>query len=102
MKTPETCETMVDIRAGIDALDAKLVTLLAHRSRFIDRAAEIKAVAGLDANIPARVEEVVAKVREAAGAAGFDPDLAERLWRELIEWSIAREERVLGKGKGGT
>jgi isochorismate pyruvate lyase len=26
----------------------------------------------------------------------MDPDLAEKLWRILIDWSIAREERVIG------
>ena len=93
---------MEEIRAGIDALDAELVALLAARSDYIDRAAEIKGAVGLPANIPARVEEVVAKVRGKATEAGFDPDLAERMWREMIDWAIAREERVLGNKKDAT
>ncbi len=101
MKSPSECMDMGDIRAGIDALDRDLVTLLAQRAAFIDRAAQIKEAAGLPANIPARVEEVVAKVRAAADEAGFDADLAERLWREMIGWSIAREERQMGEKKDG-
>ncbi|WP_224825414.1 chorismate mutase [Cognatishimia sp. MH4019] len=101
MKPPSECLDMVDIRAGIDALDRELVALLARRAAFIDRAAQIKEAAGLPANIPARVEDVVAKVRVAAGEAGFDVDLAERLWREMIDWSIAREERHMGDRKDG-
>ncbi|MEZ5887751.1 MAG: chorismate mutase, partial [Paracoccaceae bacterium] len=48
------------------------------------------------ARIDWRVEEVVAKVRARAEAEGLDPDLAETIWRRLIDWSIAREERALG------
>ena len=96
MKTPEQCETMQDIRAEIDRLDAALIGLLVERAGYIDRAAEVKVGAGLPARIDARVEQVVANVRAEAGAQGLAPDLAESLWRQLIDWSIAREETVLG------
>ncbi len=52
---------------------------------------------GLPARIDERVEDVVAKVRATAMGRGVDPDLAEGLWRRLIDWSIAREEQVMGK-----
>lgn len=97
MKRPEDCSTMADIRAGIDRVDAELVRLFAERARFIDRAVEVKAKAKLPARISSRVEEVVANVRAHAEAEGLPPDLVEKLWRRLIDWSIAREETVLGK-----
>ena len=96
MKRPEECETMADVRAGIDRIDAALVALLVERAGYIDRAAGIKAVLDLPARIEDRVEEVVANVRSRAGEGGLDPDLAEALWRRLIDWSIAREEERLG------
>ncbi|PTW50197.1 chorismate mutase [Rhodovulum kholense] len=96
MIPPQTCRSMDELRPQIDALDARLVALLAERARYIDRAAELKATAGLPARIDDRVEEVVANVRALAGAEGLDPDLVETLWRALIEWSIGREERALG------
>jgi len=89
---------MAELRAEIDRLDAALVALLAERAGYIDRAVEIKAGLGLPGRIGPRVEEVVANVRGHAEAQGLDPDLAEQLWRALVEWSIAREEAVLGKG----
>ncbi|MEZ5868383.1 MAG: chorismate mutase [Defluviimonas denitrificans] len=95
MKASE-CSTMAELRAEIDRIDAGLVDLLAERITYIDRAAELKPALGLPARIDDRVEEVVAKVRESAVARGVDPDLAEALWRRLIDWSIAREEVVLG------
>ncbi len=97
MKAPQDCANMAELRVQIDALDRQLVALLAQRATYIDRAAELKPAEGLPARIDERVEDVVAKVRITAQEAGFDPDLAEAIWRRMIEWSIAREERVLGR-----
>lgn len=98
MRSPQDCRTMAELRAEIDRLDAALVALLAERAGYIDRAAELKIGLGLPGRITSRVEEVVANVRGLAAARGLDPDLAEQLWRALVEWSIAREEATLGKG----
>ncbi|MEZ5685007.1 MAG: chorismate mutase [Paracoccaceae bacterium] len=100
MKLPHEIGSMTELRAEIDALDARLIELMAARTRLIDRAAQLKPHENMPARIPARVEDVVAKVRARADAAGMDADLAERLWREMIEHFIAQEERVLGKGDG--
>lgn len=96
MRAPEQCENMAHIRAEIDRLDAALVTLLAERAAYIDRAAAIKAQIDLPARIDDRVEEVIANVRAHAAAKGLSPELAEDLWRRLVDWSIAREESHLG------
>jgi len=87
---------MAEIRAEIDRVDAALVALLASRAGYIDRAAELKAGLGWPARIDARVEEVVANVRGAALAQGLPPEMLERFWRQLVDWSIAREEASLG------
>lgn len=93
---PEQCHSMRDLRTEIDRFDRQLVEMLARRATYIDRAAELKPAEGLPARIPDRVEAVVQNVRNEALFQGLDPDLAEQLWRILIDWSIAREERVLG------
>ncbi|MDR0810644.1 MAG: chorismate mutase [Gemmobacter sp.] len=97
MKAPPDCRNMTELRAEIDALDARIVMMLKQRASYIDRAAELKPAEGLPARIDTRVEEVVARVRHRAEAEGLDPDLVEGLWRQMIEWSITREERVLGR-----
>jgi len=86
---------MEDLRAQIDLLDRKLVALLAQRAGYIDRAIALKQENGWPARIPARVEDVIAKVRAAAEDEALDPALVEALWRQLVEWSIAREARVI-------
>ncbi|MHA3978931.1 chorismate mutase [Halovulum sp. GXIMD14794] len=96
LRKPEDCGSMAELRQQIDALDRDLVARLALRSRYIDRAVALKQAEGLPANIPARVEEVVTRVRANAEAEGLDADLVERLWRDLIDWSIARESVRLG------
>lgn len=87
---------MTMLRRRIDALDAQLILLLAERSTLIDRAAEIKARDNLPARIDARVEEVAALARARAEQSGLSPDLAERLWRMMMEHFIAQEESQLG------
>jgi isochorismate pyruvate lyase len=101
MKTPKDCRNMRELRVEIDRIDAQLVQLLATRSLYIDRAAELKPSEGLPARIEDRVEEVVSKVRAEAQSQGLDADLCEALWRKLIDWSIAREETVLGPTPDG-
>ena len=97
MKTAAECQTMTDIRAEIDRLDAELVALFAARVSYIDRAAQIKVGIAMPARVTSRVEEVVANVRRHAESHGLPPDKLEKLWRKLIEWSIEREETHLGK-----
>lgn len=92
---PQECTSMSDVREGIDQLDRKLVELLTLRADFIDRATELKQINGWPARIPDRVEDVVAKVVASAEETGWDTELAEEIWRRLIEWSIAREARVI-------
>jgi isochorismate pyruvate lyase len=95
-RTAADCTTMAEIRAEIDRLDAELVALFAERVSYIDRAAVIKTGVGLPARIEDRVEDVITKVRGHAVAHGLPPDKLEKLWRRLIDWSIEREEAVLG------
>lgn len=99
MTNTEDIPDMPTLRAAIDALDARLIALLAQRHALIDRAAQIKAGNGMPARIDERVEEVVANVRGHAQAHGLDPDLYDRLWRQLIDAAIAQEERQLNKDR---
>lgn len=39
---PADCETMLDVRKGVDALDRALVLMLAERQRYMDAAAREK------------------------------------------------------------
>jgi isochorismate pyruvate lyase len=90
IKTPQDCGSMDELRVAIDALDRKLVSLLARRQTYIERAAELKS-GRAQVHDAARIEDVVQKVIAAAKQAGLDPAIAEPVWRTLIEASIAHE-----------
>ncbi|MEI2687623.1 MAG: chorismate mutase [Cypionkella sp.] len=97
MKPPAECHSMQELRVQIDLLDAQIVAGFAARAGYIDRAVVLKQSERLPARIDERVEEVVERVKAKARDAGLDPALMEDLWRRLIEWSIAREEKILGQ-----
>ena len=95
---PDSCATMAEVRAGVDALDRELVTLLAIRQRYMDAAARIKP--SRDAvHDAARIEDVVAKVKTCAHEVGLSTDIAEPVWRELIARCIAHEFDAFDKAR---
>ena len=81
---------MAEVRIGVDAIDRLLVAILAERQRYMDAAARIKTDRGAVRDT-ARIEDVVTKVKAAARAAGLSEDIAEPVWRTLIEACIAHE-----------
>ncbi|MGC1304038.1 MAG: chorismate mutase [Caulobacteraceae bacterium] len=89
-KAPENCQDMAEVRAGVDALDRRLVALLAVRQGYMEAAARIKQDRDkvYDA---ARIEDVVSKVKATARDAGLSEAIAEPVWRTLIDRCIAHE-----------
>ena len=96
IQAPKDCGSMDELRVAIDALDRGLVSLLARRQTYIERAAELKS-GREQVRDPARIEDVVAKVMAAAKEAGLNPAIAEPVWRALIEASIAHEFAAFDK-----
>lgn len=98
LKMPQACGSMNELRAAIDTLDARLVALLAVRQAYIEQAAQLKT--GRDqVRDPERVEEVVAKVIAEGRKAGLSAEIAEPVWRTLIEASIRHEFDAFDKGR---
>ncbi|MBG6092313.1 chorismate mutase [Actinomadura viridis] len=83
-------KSLPEVRAGIDAIDADLVRLLAERQALVRAAARFKADEQA-VRAPARVEQVVASARERAVAAGLSPVVAEAVWRAMISAFIDLE-----------
>ncbi len=89
-KPPEQCETMPEVRAGVDATDRELVALLVRRFGYMDAAARIKSDRGAVRD-EARKAEVLDNVARAAEEAGLDAKRIRAVWNELVEQSIAYE-----------
>ena len=90
---PEDCQTMAEVRDGVDTLDRQLVALIAERARYMEAAARIKP--GRDTvRDDWRVNDVLTKVKAEAEQAGLPVSIAEPVWRELVERSIQYEFEV--------
>lgn len=89
-KFPQDCETMTEVRAGVDQVDRELVALLVRRFGYMDAAARIKSDRA-SVRDEARKAEVLDNVARAAEAAGLDPQRIRAVWNELVEQSIAHE-----------
>jgi isochorismate pyruvate lyase len=90
MIEPEDCQTMADVRAGVDSVDAQLVALLAVRFRFMTAAARIKADRGAVRD-EARKAAVITNAKAEAVRLGVPPEIVGDLWERLVEGSIAYE-----------
>ncbi len=85
------CNSLQDVRDNIDRLDETILPLLAERIDYVLQAAQFKETRG-DVRIPVRIEFIVDRVRAFAEKEGMDPDMAESIYRHIMEESIAREE----------
>ncbi len=87
---PEACQSMSEVRAGVDEIDRALVLLLARRQGYMEAAARIKPTRD-KVRDEERIEQVVSNVLARAREAGLSADIAEPVWRLLIERCIAHE-----------
>ncbi|ARS29019.1 chorismate mutase [Sphingomonas sp. KC8] len=84
------CTTMAEVRAAIDALDERIVTLLGERMRYMDAAARIKPTRGAVRDEP-RKAQVIENAAAVAERVGFPVELVRALYEQLVEGSIAYE-----------
>jgi len=87
------CTSIEDVRTHIDHIDQRLVALLAQRGHLVAQAAAFKKTSD-DVRAPARVEQVIAKVRGIAGDTGASPEVVERVYRAMIAAFIDEELQV--------
>ena len=99
MNPPSKKAGISELREQIDAVDEKLIKLLAERQRLVEAVIAVKHRDGMPARIPARVDYVIDRARVLARAHHLDPALAESIWTEMVEWFVAHEERTLDLGK---
>ncbi len=90
IKPAKDCQSMSEVRIGVDAIDRELVALIVRRQAYMEAAARIKTdrAAVYDA---VRIEDVVSKVKAESLKQGLSIEIAEPVWREMIKQSIAFE-----------
>lgn len=98
LKLARDCADMGELRAAVDELDRHLVALLAVRQSYMEQAARLKPTRE-QVRDTARVEDVVARVRAEARASGLSEDIAEPVWRTLIERCIVHELKAFDEDR---
>ena len=86
----DQCQSMAEVRAGVDALDRELVMLLARRFAYMRAAARIKPARDMVRD-EARKAKVIANARAGAVRLGVPEDAVGEMWEQLVEASIAYE-----------
>ena len=86
----EHCESMADVRRHIDALDERIVALMAERSGYMTQAARIKQNAD-QVHDQARIDFIVERVTAMAQAQGAPEAVIEAAYRAMIDASIEFE-----------
>lgn len=84
------CTSIEDVRQRIDHIDRDMVALLAQRGNLVTQAAAFKKTTD-DVRAPARVEQVIAKVRSIANDCGASANVVEQVYRAMIAAFIEEE-----------
>jgi chorismate mutase len=92
---------LAGVRGRIDALDDRLVDLLAESFAAVGEAARLKAPHGIPPLTPRRFQTVLARVTARAAARGLDTTLVQRLWTEIHDAALAHEAAVMAALRGG-
>jgi isochorismate pyruvate lyase len=90
MKTPTDCTSLEDVRTAIDQVDRQILALLGLRADYVHAAARFKSSEAAVA-APERLAAMMRARREWAVAEGLDADVIEKIYRDLVEYFIARE-----------
>ncbi|WP_336963162.1 chorismate mutase [Sphingobium aquiterrae] len=95
----DACETMAQVRAGVDDVDRRLVALLAERFGYMRAAARIKPDRALVRD-EARKAQVIDNAVAEAGTLNLPADVIAQMWERLVEGSIAYEMATFDQLRG--
>jgi isochorismate pyruvate lyase len=94
------CNSLADVRDNIDRIDHEIVTLMAERQKYVAEAGRFKANPAA-VSAPARVEQVIAKVKGMAKDSGLSEEVAEKTFRAMIGGFEDYERDVWNKRNAG-
>ena len=95
MKAWVFMDVLSNVRSVIDDIDRELIRLLAQRQILVEKAGRLKPKGDKSAvRANDRVAQVIANRRKEALELGLSPDVAESVWRSMIQAFIALEEKV--------
>lgn len=90
-------EILKPFRQKIDDLDEQIITLIAERFKVVHQVGEAKAAHNISTVQPKRMEEVLDRVATLAIDRGLDPELARRLYSNMIDHAHTLEFVITGE-----
>lgn len=88
------CASLAEVRQNIDRVDAAIIALMAERGAYVAEAGKFKPDAA-SVHDGARVERIIARVRELAAAQHLPPDVAEATYRAMIASFTDYEKKLV-------
>jgi chorismate mutase len=86
-----------ELRQHLDRLDAALLYILAERMSLIPKVAQYKKENNMPRFQPEREKEILETKRKLAESLNINPDLAEKIFKEIIEDAHRIEKEIIGK-----
>lgn len=90
-----TSVDLAALRDRIEAIDRQVIALLAERLAIVEDVVAAKLASASPFRDRVREESLLARLREIAAAAGLDPHQIERMYRVVMDMSVAHQERTV-------
>jgi isochorismate pyruvate lyase len=95
MRPANRCKTINEVREAIDCIDQKIIQLLAHRYGYVKEVVRFKEPTEDSVVAQSRLDAVISSRRALAKKNGLNPDVIEKIYRELINYFISEEKKIL-------
>ncbi len=95
MKLPSHFKSIEEIRKAIDTIDKEIIELLGKRYGYVKEVIRFKEPNEKSIVAKERFDSVIESRREMAVKEGLDPDIIERIYRDLLNHFISEERRLI-------
>ncbi|WP_029287121.1 isochorismate lyase [Pedobacter sp. R20-19] len=90
ISSPESCKNIDEIRSVIDAIDLQVIQLIGKRFKYVKAASKFK-LNEEAVKAPERFKNMLLKRRDWARIEGLNPDVIEKVYRDLVNYFISEE-----------
>lgn len=90
MRKPDDCSNIEEIRQEIDAIDKEVIAAFGRRFAYVKAAAKFK-TSETSVKAPDRFNSMLQERRAWAEEAGLNPEVIEKLYRDLVNYFIDEE-----------
>ncbi len=94
---PDVDHELEHLRLRLDAIDQKIVSLLAERQAEVERVVQLKKAHNIPVYHPAREEDLISHRRSQGFKAGLNPDYVEEIYRRILRQSRVEQTAQMAR-----